>query len=291
MSEDLTRGVAVREWGDPTQPGVLLWPGLGSTAAYYSALAPLLPGHVVAADPPGFGRSPPPDEYSYEALVDAARAVIVANGCRALVGHSLGADLALGVANDPPAGLKAVVLIDGGYMGATTRGALGMPTDASRAELTAWMAENGPRFPDWDSAIREIGAMWDATATPEVEAAVRDAFAEVDGEVRQTAPPDRLADLLLASLHQDVDDRARGTKVPILLIACGQPPERAAIKRPAWEAFARASPAIELRVAEEWGHNPPLQDATGTARMVLEWLGPFLRKEQNDERDGSAPRT
>ena len=279
MPEELTEGIAVREWGDPTQAGILFWPGLGSTGAYFSAIAPLLPGRVLAADPPGFGRSPPPAAYSYEGLVDAARAVIVACGCRALVGHSLGADLALGVANEPPASLKAVVLIDGGYMGAATRGALGLPTDASRAELTAWMAENGPRFPDWDAAIREVGAMWDAAATPEVEAAVRDAFVEVDGEVRQGAPPDRLADLLLAFLHQDIDDRARGTRVPTLLMACGHPPERAAIKRTAWEAFARASPLIDVRVVDEWGHNPPLQDPAGAARVVAEWLGPYLAQE------------
>lgn len=279
MPGDLSEGIAVREWGDPSQAGVLLWPGLGSTAAYFSAIAPLLPGHVVAADPPGFGRSAPPAAYSYAGLVDAARAVIVEHGCHALVGHSLGADLALGVANDPPFGLRAVVLIDGGYMDATTRGTLGLPTDADRAELTAWMAGNSPRFRDWGTTIREIAGMWDAAETPEVEVAVRDAFVELDGEVRQAAPPDRLADLLLAFLHQDIDDRARGTKVPTLLIACGQPPERAALKRPAWEAFAQASPLIELRVAEDWGHNPPLQDAAGTALVVGEWLGPHLAKE------------
>jgi pimeloyl-ACP methyl ester carboxylesterase len=279
VPEELTEGIAVREWGDPTQAGILLWPGLGSTAAYFSAIAPLLPGRVLAADPPGFGRSPAPDAYTYDGLVDAARAVIVEHGCRALVGHSLGADLALGVANEPPDGLKAVVLIDGGYLDAATRGALGLPTDAGRAELIAWMAENRPRFPDWDTAFREIGAMWDAAASPEVEEALRDAFVEVDEEVRSAAPPDRIADLLLAFLHQDIDDRARGTRVPILLIACGHPPERAAIKRPAWEAFAQASPLIELRVAEEWGHNPPLQDAAGTARMIAEWLGPYPAKD------------
>ena len=97
-----------------------MWPGLGSTAAYFSAIAPLLSGGVLAVDPPGFGRSPPPEAYSYEGLVDAARAVIVKRCCRALGGHSLSADLALGVENDPPAGLNSVVLIDGGYLDART---------------------------------------------------------------------------------------------------------------------------------------------------------------------------
>lgn len=279
MSEKLAERIAVREWGDPAKAGILLWPGLGSTAAYFSALAPLLPGRVLAADPPGFGRSPRPDVYTCEELVDAARAVIIEHDCQALVGHSLGADLALSVANNPPTGLKAVVLIDGGYLDATTRGALGLPIDANHAELTAWIAKNRPRFPDWDAAIREIGAMWDAAARPEVEAAVRDVFVEDEGEVRQAAPPDLIADLLLAFLHQEIDDRARGTKVPILLIACGHPTAHAAIKRPAWEAFAHASPLIEVHVAQEWGHNPPLQDAAGTARMIADWLDPYLAKE------------
>ena len=202
----------------------------------------------------------------------------------------LGADLALGVANDPPDGLKAVVSIDGGYLDAATRGALGLPTDAGQAELAAWMAENGPRFADWDTAIREIGAMWDATATPEVEEAVRDAFVEVDGRLRTAAPPDRLADLLLAFLHEDIDGRARGTRVPTLLIACGQPPERAAIKRPAWEAFAQASPSIELRVADEWGHNPPRRKTRpGLHAWWRNRLAPDLAKEaaRLDVRAGS----
>src|SRR5579871_2721934 len=102
MQAGRSAGIAVREWGDPSVAAVLLWPGLGSTASYFTALAPLLPGRVVAADPPGFGRSTPPDAYTYEGLVNAARAVILEHRCRALVGHSLGADLALGVANDPP---------------------------------------------------------------------------------------------------------------------------------------------------------------------------------------------
>jgi hypothetical protein len=182
--------------------------------------------------------------------------------------------------------LKVVVLIDRGYIDASTRGALGLPTEASRAELTAWMAENGPRFPDWNAATREIGAMWDAAATPEVEMAARDAFVEVDVAVRQAAPPDRLADLLLAFLHQDIGDRARGTKVPILLIAYGQPPERAAIKRPAWEALAHASPLIELRLADEWVTIRRCKTRPGLHAWLRSGLTPTLPRRQNDDRNG-----
>jgi hypothetical protein len=234
----------------------------------------LLARHVLPADPRDFGRSPPPEAYSDGGLVDAALAVAVDHGCHTLVEDSLAADLALGVVNDPPAGSGAVVLIDGGYMDATTRRAPWFATDASPAAPSAWLAENRPRFRDRDAAVRERGAMRDVGATPEVEVAMGDAFVEVDGEVREAAASDRLADLLLAFPRQVIHERVTRTRGPILLIACGQPSERAAIGRRGREAFAHASPLIEVRVAEEWSHTPPLQDAPGSARMVAEWPGP-----------------
>ena len=44
MQGGLTSGVALREWGEPGLPEVLLWPGLGSTGAYFGAVAEALPG-------------------------------------------------------------------------------------------------------------------------------------------------------------------------------------------------------------------------------------------------------
>jgi pimeloyl-ACP methyl ester carboxylesterase len=153
MDGRLIDGVAVREWGDPAEPGILLWPGLGSTGAYFSAVGAFLPGRVVAVDPPGFGSSPPPRAYSYQQLVERSSVAIGECDCRAMLGHSLGADIALGVAAEPPVGLRAVVLVDGGYMDAATRAALGLPTAASRGELIAWLLENSPRFADWGAAV------------------------------------------------------------------------------------------------------------------------------------------
>jgi pimeloyl-ACP methyl ester carboxylesterase len=69
-------GVAVQEWGDPAAPGILLWPGLGSTGDYYAGVADRFPGRAVAADHPGFRRSPAPETYTYEGLVDTAAAVL-----------------------------------------------------------------------------------------------------------------------------------------------------------------------------------------------------------------------
>jgi pimeloyl-ACP methyl ester carboxylesterase len=269
-------GLAIREWGDPAQPGLLLWPGLGSTGAYFAGVPEFLPGRLVAVDPPGFGASPPVDRYRYEQLIELTCAAVSACGCAAIVGHSLGADIALGVANQPPPGLKAAVLIDGGYLDAPTRAELGIPTRSGRAALLDWLQANPLVFADWQSAFREIAQLYGGEVTAALELLVRETFAERDGQVRWRASPETLADLLLAVGREDVAPYARGLAVPTLLIACAQPPEQRRVKEPAWQAFADASPLVELHVAEAWGHNPFHQDPQGAARLIAEWLGPRL---------------
>ena len=66
--------VAVREWGDPGETGILMWPGLGATGGYFAGVAEAMPGRVVSVDPPGFGDSAPLDSYSYDAARRSWRA-------------------------------------------------------------------------------------------------------------------------------------------------------------------------------------------------------------------------
>jgi len=270
------RGLAVREWGDPAEPGILLWPGLGSIGAYFTSVAQALPGRGVAVDPPGFGRSAPPHSWTYERLLEAAAALVEACGCRAMVGHSLGAYLTVGVAAEPPAGLRAAVLIDGGFMDARGMAELGMPVTAGRTELVAWLQTNALRFANWETAIRELAAMVGGAPTPALEAYARELFVEADGEIRDPSPPDRIADTLLAVLDQDVRALAQRIAIPTLLIACAQPAERRPLRESAWRALADASPLIELHVAEGWGHNPILQDPEASSSLIAQWLGPHL---------------
>lgn len=265
-------GLAFREWGDSNDPGVLLWPGLGSLGSYFAGIADALPGRSVAVDPPGFGGSEALGTPAFGALVELARAAIDAHDCRAMVGHSLGANLAAGVAANPPQRLRAVVLIDGGYLTAAGLAELGMPVREGRERLTAWMEENLPRFPDWATARREITAMVGGQATPALEAYVNEVMVEHDGEIRDWDSAQRMADACLAGQIGDVPALAASIKLPTLLIACGQPAERRAIREGAWEAFASASPLIELHVGERWTHNPVLQDPEATGELIATWL-------------------
>lgn len=272
MTGRIVHGVALTEWGDPEEPGVLLWPGLGSNAAYFASLVGALPGRAVAVDPPGFGRSAPPESYDYEALVELAAAVLEECGCHAVVGHSLGAYVAVGLAASPPSGLSAAVLIDGGFLDAAGLAELGMPATAGRAQLVEFMAAHQLRFPDWDTAIEDLAAMIGCAPTAALEAYARELLVEVDGEIRDTSVPERLADLLLAVLDGTAPSLAASVAVPTLLLACAQPPETRPGRQAAWERLAGASPLIELHVAQDWGHNPILAAPEKASELIGGWL-------------------
>jgi pimeloyl-ACP methyl ester carboxylesterase len=273
--------LAVREWGDPAEPGILLWPGMGFTSAYFAGSASFLPGRSVGVDPPGWGRSPAPSSYSYEHLVGLAVEAIRACDCWAMVGHSLGGDIALGVADDPPPRLRAVVMVDGSYLEPADRVELGAPDAADREAMVASMREAEARFPDWESARGEIAKfVGTEELTPATEAAFRETLTEVDGELREAAPPERAADMLMSftSATTDVRARAAAVCVPTLLIAAGQPPESREIKQRAWESFAATSPLIELHVAEDWGHNALLATTRECTAVISAWLSPHLQQ-------------
>ena len=117
-SRFLTAGeqrVYVQEWGEG--PTLLCVHGLGGGGHFFSALGPALAGAActVAIDLPGCGLSPRPDACSFEAaaslLMDLARrndwAPLV------LLGHSMGAIIALEVARHAPDLVRGLVLAGG----------------------------------------------------------------------------------------------------------------------------------------------------------------------------------
>jgi pimeloyl-ACP methyl ester carboxylesterase len=189
-----------------------------------------------------------------------------------MVGHSLGAYVALGVGCDPPEGLRAVVLIDGGFLTARDLAAVGVPVLSARTELVAWLQSNVLRFPDWETATRELARMETAEITPAFEAYVREIMVELDGEIRAASSSERLAETLLAVMKADVLALGSALKVPALLVACGQPLSSRPVRENAWQDFAATSPLIEVHVEDEWAHNPVLQDPEATASLIGPWL-------------------
>jgi pimeloyl-ACP methyl ester carboxylesterase len=139
------RGVelAAVRWGDPTRPAVVLLHGAAANAHWWDHLAPALAErfHAVALDFRGHGDSDFPEELVAGAFRDDLEALLEHLGAprAALVGHSLGAHIALGHAAGGGSP-RALVLLDPSRGASATRRratrlALSLrPTYASRAE-------------------------------------------------------------------------------------------------------------------------------------------------------------
>jgi pimeloyl-ACP methyl ester carboxylesterase len=162
------RGVhlaAIRR-GDPGRPAVVLLHGAAANAHWWDHLAPALAErfHVVALDFRGHGESDFPEELVPGAFRDDLDALLEHLGApdAALVGHSLGAQIALGhAASGAPT--RALVLVDPSRGASATRRratrlALSLrPTYASRGEaLRRFQFLPGPA--DVDEALRSAVA-------------------------------------------------------------------------------------------------------------------------------------
>jgi pimeloyl-ACP methyl ester carboxylesterase len=105
-------GWIVRETGAPgAARGVLLLPGALATADFYDDLlaSPCLAGaplRFVATTLPGFGGTPPPEDPGTPAYAAGALRLAREHGCDTVVGHSLGANVAIEMA------------VSGGFRGA-----------------------------------------------------------------------------------------------------------------------------------------------------------------------------
>jgi len=184
--------------------------------------------------------------------------------------------LARACAGDPPRGLRAVVLVDGGYLDLASRVRLGEPGTADREELLLWWVDARRRFGSWPEAVRESAAVLGCEESEQVEEALRQSFVEEDGVVVDAASPELVADLLAAFRGCDFAERARAVSVPTLLLACGQPQDDRAIREEAWTAISDASVLIELMVIEDWSHVPMLQQPKRFADVVGSWLADRL---------------
>ena len=106
-------------WGDPAAPLLVMLHGWMDVGASFQFLVDALEGdwHVVAPDLRGFGRSEwQPQGYwfwDYVADLDALLDVVSPDEPVRLVGHSLGANVAMHYAGSRPARVRALVALDG----------------------------------------------------------------------------------------------------------------------------------------------------------------------------------
>ncbi|WP_371018807.1 alpha/beta fold hydrolase [Pseudalkalibacillus sp. JSM 102089] len=135
------------EWGDRSQPTVILLHGLTNNALGFSEMAEGLKDyfHLISIDLPGHGETPPFNEdksYSFEFLTEWLHKV-----CTSLsevpvwlIGHSWGAALALHYSSHFSKMVKGIVMIDGGYLHSSDDPSLTL--EELLEQMSQWVAEN-----------------------------------------------------------------------------------------------------------------------------------------------------
>jgi pimeloyl-ACP methyl ester carboxylesterase len=225
-------------------PSVLYWHGGGGASDEVPLIAPALEAagySVYAPDAPGYGESEPVERERYHAsaIADLAVRLVDALGVAPVIwiGYSWGASIGFHVAARNPDRIRALVLLDGGYL---------MPDDDPsydqgldfEGRIEAWRAELEGQD-DVDEAPIEIVAS--AMAGSNVEPALP----------------------LLPELA--------ATGIPVLLIAATEPPEWNDARARRIHDLQSAIPGAQVARVPA-GHGV-LQDAGGEVRRtVLDWL-------------------
>jgi len=155
--------VRVQTWGDAAGKPLFYWHGGGGGSEEAPVLAPPLvaAGYTLfAVDAPGYGRSPAlePEGYAAPRLAELAAGLLEALGIAPAVwiGFSWGASMGVHTAARFPSAVRALALLDGGYLVAEDDPDYDRETDYEDelAELRR-SAEEGE---SWDAPPEVIGA-------------------------------------------------------------------------------------------------------------------------------------
>jgi len=250
-------------------PTVVFLPGIGGTTSYYrDRVLPLAADHrLVLVDLLGFGRSPKPRvRYDLERHVAELRRVLAGRGRLTIVGHSLGARVAVAYAARYPEDVERLVLVS-------------LPHFESRSEALAQVRRGG-----WRRRViasRQLAPVGRVVANGLPRAVVRQLAPELPADVvlgtRMASTRALTSSLWDAVLEHDLGaeiDRVPG-RIPVTLLhgdADGTAPlagaEAAVVRRPDWE----------LRVLPGVDHHPLLRDAESVLRAAA-GARPALRLE------------
>jgi pimeloyl-ACP methyl ester carboxylesterase len=290
--------------GAPGGPLVICVHGLGGSYRNWIGLAPLLTpvARVLAIDLAGHGRTPP---TGHGADVRSNRRLLhrflteVAGGPAILVGNSMGGLISVLEAAAGPAGGPA------GPRGGRAAGAAAAPSP-----LVAGIVLLDPALPR-PRGVRpdpEIARMFAAIAVPglgEYLLARQHRLLSPERQVRGTIsrcagdPATVPAEVVAAHVallrertdHREIDRAQLGSTRSLLMMLARARPINRAVRRvaaptmlihgeadrlipvPAARQVARARPDWRVEIRPGVGHIPQMEDAPGTAALILDWFG------------------
>lgn len=235
---------------------LLLLPGITSPAITWGFVAERLAEafDVHVLDIRGRGLSSSGDELDYglDALADDVAGLVAAKGWRqfAILGHSMGARIAIRYARRQPAGLSALVLADPPVTGPGRRAypaPLSWYVDSIRLAQKGIGWEALKRFsPTWTEPQLRLRAEWLHTCH---EGAIRRAYADFHD----------------TDIHIDLPR----LNVPALLLAAGQ---GGVIQPEDIEEIRALNPAIAVEVIRHVGHMLPWDDLEAFLTPVMGFL-------------------
>jgi len=239
----------VRGGGEPV---ALFLHGWGCRRDHWDAVIESLgsPGTFAAIDLAGHGTSTNGDgPWTVRRFADDVLAVIDKENWSdvVLVGHSMGAAVAVEVARRRPGVVRSVIGVDGLSHLATYRAAPEEAVEAMRAQLAA----------DLPAAVRSMMSnMFSANVDPLLKQQTIEGMASIDPQVGV----DALASLLL----WDMDEALAATDVPVFVLAARgiMPPE----------APSELAPRCDVRPIDLEGHFFLLESPRETAQHVRSLL-------------------
>lgn len=245
-----------RRWqGDPDRPALALHCMLAS-GSYWGAIAERLGARIdlTSFDMPGHGRSGPwtpgPNDPDYHTAVTRIAASFIQRPLD-LIGHSMGATVALRIAVAAPEAVRSLTLIEPVLFAATHNPAQ-TARDAQMAEL---MAEGRK-----EEATRAFMASWGAQGYDDLPPRMQEQMRARIGLVAENAP----------TLSQDSaqilrDGGLEAIEAPVLLIS-GQ--ESPAVVHEISDALAARLPDVGRAVVPGAGHMLPITHPDQVASLI-----------------------
>jgi len=236
--------VRIRRWGGEEGKPLFYWHGGGGGSGETPVLAPPLAaaGYTVyALDAPGYGDSPPldPEGYAPPKLAGLAADLLDELGLvpAVWIGYSWGASIGLHTAARFPASIRALGLLDGGYL----------------------VAQDDPDYDpntDYEDELEELrrraedGESWDAP--PEVIGAAMVAS--------RLAPCPPLYPLV------------RESGIPVLLVHATEPAELRRIRERALDRVRMGLPEARIVPIPNATHGVLQDNPSKVTRILLDWL-------------------
>lgn len=259
------------EWGNPQNTTLVSLHGLGSTGLTFGEFSKYLDNyHIVAFDLPGHGQAEKYEkkmDYLPSRMAEKIHEKLSEFDKQSfyLMGHSLGANIALYYANKYPEKLKGIILLDGGYIDPSEFGSLEERLQQSEQYY------NETHYDSWESFI-ESEKKECLTWSKELEAAACARVKEVNNEIRLTIELDTIQALISGMFEEPVKNILDKIEVPILLLTASEPEEVNKVRESSRDRFQKLAKTATITSIQKAGHSLYSDQPILVAQNINEWI-------------------